>query len=142
MVNDEYKKKLSALKKFRFLRSGRVSKKDLIALQSRLYQGLREGDKKAILGMSFVTQAIKLEHVITLLETQGITVLEKYWKKLRDGKSKSNQRLIKNKNIRVFNAGSFYPKGKKKATFIEIELKRAQEPEIRLKYIDSNGVVH
>jgi len=63
------------------------------------------------------------------------------------GKSKTERipnekRLIKNKNIRVFNAGSFYPKGKKKATFIEIMLAKGQEPDIRLKYIDANGAVH
>ena len=63
------------------------------------------------------------------------------------GKSKTERiptgkRLIKNKNIRVFNVGSFYPKGKKKATFIEIMLTKGQEPNIRLKYIDGDGAVH
>jgi len=54
----------------------------------------------------------------------------------------TDERLIKNKNIRVFNAGSFYPKGDKKATFIEIMLTKGQEPDIRLKYIDAYGTVH
>jgi ERCC4-related helicase len=118
MMNEEYVKRVDSIKKFGFLRGRRVSKKDLLSLQKRLYQGIREGDRKSILIMSFVVQAIKLEHAITLLETQGIAVLEKYWKKLRGEKSKSNERLVKNKNVSnamwltrsLFEQGSKHPK--------------------------------
>lgn len=138
IVNEEYTKKLNTLKKFGFLRSRRVYKKDLLSLQSRLYQGIKEGDKKAILGMSFVTQAIKLEYVLTLLETQGIRVLEKYWKKLRDGKSKSNERLVKNKNVSnamwlthsLFEQGSKHPKIGKLCSIVNQQLREKPDSKI------------
>jgi ERCC4-related helicase len=126
------------LRKFGFLRSRRVSKKDLLSLQNRLYQGIKEGERKAILGMSFVTPAIKLEHVITLLETQGIRVLEKYWKKLRDGKSKANERLIKNKNVSnaiwmthsLFEQGSKHPKVGKLCSIVNQQLRETPDSKI------------
>ncbi len=99
MIKEEYQKRVNSIKKFGLLRGRRVSKKDLLSLQKRLYQGIREGDRRSILIMSFVVQAIKLEHAITLLETQGISVLEKYWNKLRGGKSNSDKRLVSNKNV-------------------------------------------
>ena len=73
---------------------------------------------RAILGMSFLTQAIKLEHALTLLETQGITILENYWKKIREKRSNSDRRIANNKEIsaamsltkKLFLAGSKHPK--------------------------------
>lgn len=130
MINEEYQKRISSIKKFGLLRGRRVSKKDLLSLQKNLYRGLKEGDRRAILIMSFVVQAIKLEHAITMLETQGITVLEKYWKKIREGKSRSDERLAKNKSISsamhlthsLFEQGSKHPKIGKLCSIITQQL--------------------
>jgi len=138
MINEEYQKKISSIKKFGLLRGRRVSKKDLLSLQKRLYQGLKEGNRKSILIMSFVVQAIKLEHAITVLETQGITVLEKYWKKLRSGKSKSDERLVKNKSISnamhltlsLFEQGSKHPKIGKLCSIITQQLRDKPDSKI------------
>jgi len=138
LINEEYIKKLNTLKKFGFLRGRRVSKKDLLSLQSRLYQRIKEGEKRALLGISFVVQAVKLEHAVTLLETQGITVLEKYWKKLREEKSKTNEKLVKNKNVSnaiwltrsLFDQGSKHPKIGRLCSIVNQQLREKPDSKI------------
>ncbi len=138
MINEEYQKRINSIKKFGPLKGRMVSKKDLISLQRRLYQGLKDGDKRSILLMSFVVQAIKLEHAITLIETQGITVLEKYWKKLRDGKSNSDKRLVSNKNVSgamhltrsLFDQGSKHPKIGKLCSLITDQIREKPDSKI------------
>jgi Fanconi anemia group M protein len=138
IINEELNKRVNTLRKLRFLRSTRTSKKELLSLQKSLVRGMKEGNKKALLGMSFVTQAIKLEHASTLLETQGITVLEKYWKKLRDEKTNTNKKLISNKNISnamfmsnsLFEQGSKHPKIGKLCTIVHEQLREKKESKI------------
>ena len=138
IINEEYQKRINSIKKFGPLKGRMVSKKDLIALQRGLYQGLKDGDKRSILLMSFVVQAIKLEHAITLIETQGITVLEKYWKKLRDGNSNADKRLVSNKNITsamhmtrsLFDQGSKHPKIGKLCSLITDQMKEKPDSKI------------
>lgn len=138
MINEELDKRINTLKKLRFIRNTRVSKKELLSLQSSLIRAMREGNKRAFLGMSFVTQAIKLEHASTLIETQGITILEKYWKKLRDEKSSSNQKLVNNKNISnamfmtqsLFEQGSKHPKIGKLCTIVNEQFREKPDSKI------------
>jgi Fanconi anemia group M protein len=138
VINDEYQKRISSIKKFGLLRGRQISKKDLLSLQKSLFRGLKEGDRRAILIMSFVVQAIKLEHAITILETQGIGVLEKYWKKIREGKSRSDERLAKSKSISnamyltnsLFEQGSKHPKIGKLCSIINQQLIESPDSKI------------
>ncbi|MFQ5648285.1 MAG: helicase-related protein, partial [Candidatus Aenigmatarchaeota archaeon] len=49
-------------------------------------KAIKTGHKKAFSGIRYTTQAIKIEHATGLLETQGISALERYWAKLRADK--------------------------------------------------------
>ena len=138
VISEEYTKKVATLKKLGFLRGRRASKKELLSIQSRLYAGLKQGDKRAIMAMSYVTQSIKLEHATVLLETQGITVLQKYWNKIKKEKSKSNERLLKNKNISnaiwmtnsLYEQGSKHPKIARLCSIINQQLSDKQDSKI------------
>jgi ERCC4-related helicase len=138
LINEEYLKRLDSLKKLGFFRNRRVSKKDLIALQSGLIKGIKEGNRRALMGMGFVTQAIKLEHALTLLETQGVMVLEKYWSKIRREKSGANSRLVSNNNVSramqmtrsLFDQGSKHPKIGKLCSIVSEELARNPDAKI------------
>jgi ERCC4-related helicase len=91
--------KVSGLRRMGYLRGRYASRKQLLELQKRLAGGIREGYRKPFTGMLLASQAIKLEHALTLLETQGIGVLEAYWKRLRAGTSRADKSLAKNRDI-------------------------------------------
>jgi len=101
LLGSVYQSRIKTLQKLGFIRKKRVSKKELLELQKKLMTGVKEGYRKALFGLSPCIQAIKIEHALGLLETQGISVLEKYWKKLRSEKSNANQRIIANKDIQA-----------------------------------------
>lgn len=83
MINSVYQKKLGHLRKFGFTKPARlVSKKDLLALQGDFMGQIKSGKRFAFAAVSIITQCIKLEHAIGLLETQGIRPLLEYWKSL------------------------------------------------------------
>lgn len=101
LLDSVYQSRIRTLQKLGFARSKRVSKKGLLELQAKLMKGVKGGYRKALFGISPCIQAIKIEHALGLLETQGIAVLEKYWKKLRSEGSGANQRIVANKDMRA-----------------------------------------
>jgi len=82
-LNQAYRKRIDGLVKLKFLGTKRATKRQLLELQTSLIKAIKEGYKRAFLGIRYTTQAIKLEHAIGLLETQSVPALEKYFKKLR-----------------------------------------------------------
>lgn len=97
LLEKEYNKRVEQLKKMGFLKGKLVTKKHLIDLQLELVKSIKKGYKNSIIGLSVVGQAIKLEHAIGLLETQGITILDKYFQKMK--KERKSKKLAANKNI-------------------------------------------
>ena len=97
MLLEEYNKRITTLKKMGFLRAVRVSKKELLSLQVELIKAAKGGYKNSIIGLSVIGQAIRLEHALILLETQGISILDKYFEKLRN--EEKNKTLAANKNV-------------------------------------------
>ncbi|NIO23133.1 MAG: DEAD/DEAH box helicase [Candidatus Aenigmarchaeota archaeon] len=94
-----YEQRLKQLRKIGFSKPVRlVTKRDLLDLQKKLMSG--PGGYKKFWGVSLVSQAIKSEHALSLVETQGINSLESYFKKLRSEKAKSSKSLVKDRNIR------------------------------------------
>lgn len=79
-----YKRRVENLKRLAFIRGTRVTKKQLILLQNNLVRAMKKGYKRSFIGLRYTAQAIKIEHALGLLETQGINPLEKYWNKLRE----------------------------------------------------------
>lgn len=99
LINGVLRQKVDALRRMGYVRGRHASRKHLLELQKRLAAGIREGYRKPFTGMLLVGQAIKLEHALTLLETQGIGVLEAYWKKIRSGTSRADKSLANNREI-------------------------------------------
>jgi len=76
-----------------------VNKKDLLMFQIRMQNEIRYGNKAAFQKISVVAQCIKLMHAIELLETQGATSLNSYFKKLKSETSKAAKNILNNASI-------------------------------------------
>ncbi|MFH1171955.1 MAG: helicase-related protein, partial [Nanoarchaeota archaeon] len=107
------------------------TKRDILELQAYLAKEARKGDKSAFGGLFLAGQAIKLEHSIGLLETQGIGVLESYWKKLRKDASKAGKALVNDKRVlnamrmsnELYEMGSKHPKISKLCSIIDQQIR-------------------
>jgi Fanconi anemia group M protein len=138
LLDSVYKSKISTLHKLGFIRGARISKKELLQLQAKLMAGLKEGHKKSLFGISPCIQAVKLEHAIGLLETQGMPVLEKYWNKLRGDKSNTSRQLAANRDVQaamlltreLFESGSSHPKMSRLCSIVEEQFR--QNPDSRI----------
>lgn len=86
------------LKEHHFLSNYRPSKKQLLMLQKKIGSRYMEGAKNysLIWTMIRLAESIKLEHAIELLETQGVSSLHEYLKKLESSKKRTDKRLISN----------------------------------------------
>jgi Fanconi anemia group M protein len=99
LISEVYQSRVTSLRKMGYVYGRYTSKKQLLELQRRFAVGIKQGYKKPITGMYLVNMAIKLDHAMTLLETQGISVLESYWKKIRLGKARADKTLVGNREI-------------------------------------------
>ncbi|MFH1364701.1 MAG: DEAD/DEAH box helicase [Candidatus Aenigmatarchaeota archaeon] len=133
-----YNKKIDSLKRMGFIKTNYVSKTLLLSLQTNLAKSARQGYKKSFMGMSLVAQIIKINHALDLLETQGISILENYWKKLRQQEMEGNKaakKIINDKNVsnamfmthQLFQAGSKHPKISKLCTIVDQQFKKDPE---------------
>lgn len=94
-----YEYRLKGLKRLGFTKPTRlVTKRDLLDLQKKFASS--DSNQTRFWGVSLVSQAIKIEHALSLLETQGVRSLETYFKKLRSEKSRSSKSIVKDANIR------------------------------------------
>ncbi len=139
LMNGVYQKKLGHLRKFGYTKPIRlVTKKDLLALQGEFMGKIRTGNRSAFAAVSIVTQCIKLEHALGLLETQGIRPLELYWNKLEKDKTKASKVVNNEKGIKkaikltkeLSEKGSRHPKISKLCSIAERELKRSPRSRI------------
>ncbi|MBS3109526.1 DEAD/DEAH box helicase [Candidatus Woesearchaeota archaeon] len=75
-----------------------VTKKDLIALQGHLHSLISQGqrDGNTLKAISLVAEAVKVQHALELLETQGITPLSIYMERLVTESSKTKVMAIRN----------------------------------------------
>jgi ERCC4-related helicase len=77
-----------------------LGKRDLLGLQSQLREAMLSGERVGD-DVSDVAALIKLEHGLELLETQGITALNEYFKRLRTQKSRATNFLLARDDIRA-----------------------------------------
>jgi Fanconi anemia group M protein len=100
-LEQAYREKLSWLMRYRLIYSYKVSKKTLIDVQKqvgKMYQETK--DPRVAQALTNCAQAIKIEHAIGLLETQGITSLYKYFLDLeKKKKTMATKRVLKNPNV-------------------------------------------
>ncbi len=108
------KDKLSKVKKFGYLNSISIRKKDLIALQSGLHGKIASGEKdfEILKSISLIAEALKVQHALELLESQGIVPLISYMEGLQKQAETSKVKAVKNL-VKDLNFRSAYVKSKK-----------------------------
>jgi len=97
------KKEITNLKDLGFVSSQEVTKKEILGTVIKINNKIKEvpiQEKSVYYGaLKSQAKAIKLYHALELLETQGISSLISYFKKMRDGKSRSSIELLSEKNV-------------------------------------------
>jgi len=102
------KEKITTLQTLGYLTSknGTISRTDLLGIQGDLQRRIASGEKDFSMwkAISVTAEAIKVQHAISLLETQGISALDIYFKKLFEEaektKTKATKNLVKDLNFK------------------------------------------
>lgn len=142
-LEDSLKSKLEELKKFGYTRStSEISKKDLLSIQGSLQGQIARGEKdfQIFRAVSISAEAIKINHAIELLETQGVKSICNYFKSIFEGneKSKAAKNLIQDINFKSAYIKSklaqekniIHPKEQKLFEIVESEIKN--NPNIKI----------
>jgi len=111
-LRKSYENRLKNLKKLGFSKPVRlVNKRDLLDLQKKF--AASGSSHRKFWGVSLVSQAIKAEHALSLIETQGINSLESYFRKMRSEKARSSQSLVKDSDVKkaMYLTGKLSEKG-------------------------------
>ncbi len=123
-----------------------LGKRDLLTLQSDLREAMTEGepDWDAI---SESAALMKIQHAMELLETQGMTSLHEYFKRMKSQKSKAVAVLLKREDVNqaiglaeiLHNQGIDHPKLLKLKELVheQLEKKRLSKTIIFTQYRDS-----
>lgn len=105
LLSEALKQRYAKLREWGYLLGPFVRKTDVLKLQSQLHK-TASGRRPApyiFQAISLVAEALKLEHALVLLETQGVTPLLEYFKRLREaaekGKTKAVKRVMKDPRI-------------------------------------------
>ncbi len=76
-----------------------ITRRDLLMMQAELRKQITKGNPSAFYGISLIAQIIKLDHLITLLETQSFQAVPKYEAKLKEEETKAAKALLNNPEI-------------------------------------------
>ncbi|MBI4983688.1 DEAD/DEAH box helicase [Candidatus Woesearchaeota archaeon] len=92
------KSKLEEVNKYGYCDSINVTKSELLAIQGELQKKVSTGEKEfeALRSMSLVAEALKVEHALELLETQGAKQLYTYLHNLQQESLTSKVKAVKN----------------------------------------------
>ncbi len=105
LLEEAYSERIKKLKNWGYAPTGKVYRKELLKMQGRLRKKISkgEGDKMLYAALSKSAEAMKIEHGMMLLETQGSSSLYKYFKRLREearqGKTKAAKSVMKDGRI-------------------------------------------
>jgi len=132
LMDEAYRKRIATLRKMGYVKGSLVSKKRLLYLQNSLAASMRRGGRKSLIGMTYTNQAIKLDHAMMLLETQGIGPLETYWKKIMEGKTGADRSISSDKSVKaamfmtsnLFEEGAKHPKMSRLLTIISNQMRK------------------
>jgi ERCC4-related helicase len=147
-----YKNRIYNLLRVKAIHSPKISKRDLIATQTEL--GKMYSQKKDFMvarAMVDCAQAIKIDHALELLETQGIMSLNQYLTKMKKEKTTSSRKLLASpgfskviKNVNdLYVAGVDHPKMKKMIQILKKQLKKKKNSKIIVfaNYRDTVGKI-
>ncbi|MEW5896646.1 MAG: DEAD/DEAH box helicase [Nanoarchaeota archaeon] len=97
-LRDSRKAKLIEAQKLGYCNSLEMNRSDLLQLQGEMQKNISSGcrDFELLRSVSLIAEALKIEHALELLESQGIKPLQIYFTKLRDEALTSRVRAAKN----------------------------------------------
>jgi len=139
-LESAYKKRLDWLIYSKLIYSTKVGKGVLIDLQNKvgkMYQKTK--DFMVAKALTTCAQAIKIEHALGLLETQGVSSLYKYFLDLqKKKKTAATRNVLNDQNVReamkktkdLFVKGVEHPKLKKLVEIVGTEIKRKRTTKI------------
>ena len=92
------KSKLSALRALGAKNISYFNKRELLALQGQLHAKMASGERdfEVMKALSVLAEAMKVQHALELLETQGSTAVNNYMNKLRSEAETSKVKAVKN----------------------------------------------
>ncbi|NVM01493.1 MAG: DEAD/DEAH box helicase family protein [Candidatus Helarchaeota archaeon] len=104
MIEKKLKYYLKELKKYQFvitINLKEINKKDLLTVQNRIQAKIKSGEKNTEIFESVknIAVAVKLSHMLELLETQGLTSLNEYFKKMKAGRKKSDLVIVNDEQM-------------------------------------------
>jgi len=140
LLQQIYKKKIKELKNRKLL-FAKTTKTNLIDLQRKLQKMIGSGNKhfNILRGVSVCAQAIKIQHLLELLETQSIESAQNYANNLfeqeKQGKSKAVKQLVKSKEfcdaylllMKLYEKNIEHPKFEKLKEVIQKEINENKE---------------
>jgi Fanconi anemia group M protein len=139
MLEDYYRECLSKLVEANLLPSLKASKKELLDVQKRLGEMYDETrDRSVAMYLVIASQAVKVEHALSLLESEGIFPLRNYFSELKKNKSSSTRRMLADRRIEaamkkvneLYIKGVEHPKLSKLVEIIKDELSRKKNSKI------------
>ncbi len=100
-LKDCFVSKLKEIKKYGYLNStiiNTISKKDILKLQAALHGEITGGNREfnVLKSVSLAAEAMKVQHAIELLETQGIAPLFSYIGKIKEDAGKTKVKAVQN----------------------------------------------
>ncbi|KYK24554.1 hypothetical protein AYK26_03160 [Euryarchaeota archaeon SM23-78] len=158
-LRQAFDNKLETIKKFGFLYGNisSYSKTSLLELQKAMFAKMSSGEKDYTLmrSVSLLAEALKLQHALELIETQGLKPLMEYLSKLeeeaRKTKVKAVQNLVRDLNFRsafvktknLLAAGREHPKIFELRRIITEELEKKKDVKIIIfnQYRDSTSKI-
>lgn len=101
LLEESLKDNVNWLKEHFYIKTSKPSKKELLLLQEKIASQFAENRSYSHMwAMIKLAEAIKIEHALELLETQGISSLYEYLKKLKASKKKTDLKLFRYPKIR------------------------------------------
>ncbi len=99
-LKQAFDKKLNAIKKWGYMygKISNYSKTALLELQRAMYARMAQGEKEygIMKSVSLLAEALKLQHALELIETQGLSPLLEYFKKLEEESGRTKVKAVKN----------------------------------------------
>lgn len=138
LLEECLKDDINWLKEKHYIHTYKPSKKMLLDVQRKVGSRYSRGSKRfgTMWAMIRSAEAIKLEHAIELLETQGVSFLHDYLERVKSSKKRTDQRLIKNRRVEealeiidnLHGTGEEHPKMKKLRAIV----KELAKPDVKI----------
>jgi len=100
LLEEVLHEELAWLKEHKYTFTSKPTKKMLLDLQKEVIASYMRGAKQAYWAILHVAGAIKIEHAIELLETQGMLFLYEFLKKVLRSRKKTDRKLASDPRIR------------------------------------------